>query len=115
MSFDWTFGRKLAAGFAIPVITLIVVGLFAYQNTHHLIENDRVVAHTYQARKALADLVSSFKDAETGQRGFVITGQESFLEPYQSALGEIESAFERLRKLTSDNEAQQRRLDALRP
>jgi methyl-accepting chemotaxis protein len=55
------------------------------------------------------------KDAETGQRGYIITGVDSYLEPYQSALAAIKSTVENVRKLTADNPNQQRRLAALSP
>ena len=49
------------------------------------------MTHTHQVRGELADLLSELKDAETGQRGYVITGDESYLEPYKSALTAIKS------------------------
>jgi CHASE3 domain sensor protein len=115
MSINWTFGRKLAGGFAVPAVTLLVIGLFAYQNTHYLIENDKWVAHTFQVRRQLVDLASFLKDAETSQRGFVISGNETFLERYQAGLAGVEKAFDNARKLISDNEGEQRRLDSVRP
>jgi methyl-accepting chemotaxis protein len=63
----------------------------------------------------LADLLSELKDAETGQRGYIITGVDSYLEPYQSALGAVKGTIENVRKLTADNANQQRRLGALSP
>jgi len=115
MSLDWTFGRKLAAGFAIAVLTVLLIGGFGYQSTHRLIENDRWVVRSHQVRRQLAALPFLLIEAETGMRGFVITGNETFLEPYQAALGEIDGTFATARKLTSDNADQQHRLDALRP
>jgi methyl-accepting chemotaxis protein len=115
MDLTWTFGRKLGAGFALAALTLLLVAVFGYQSTHRLIENDRWVSHTQQVRFRLADLVSLMKDAETGQRGYVITANDQFLEPYQAALPQIDTAFNDLRTLTSDNPDQQRRLDAARP
>jgi methyl-accepting chemotaxis protein len=115
MPLNWTFGRKLAAGFTIAAATLLIVAAFGYQNTHHLIENDRWVNHTYQVRRELSDLVSALKDAETGQRGFIITGSESFLEPYQAGIGVVDKIFDDIRKLTSDNAEQQHRLEVARP
>src|SRR4051812_46756488 len=41
-------------------------------------------------------LLSTVKDAETGQRGFVITGDESYLEPYEAALRQIEGEIDQL-------------------
>ncbi|MES1184942.1 MAG: CHASE3 domain-containing protein [Myxococcales bacterium] len=113
MRINWTFGRKLALGFAIAVLTVLVIGISGYRSTEHLIENDRWVTHTHEVRTKLADLLSFLKDGETGQRGFVITGDENFLEPYRAALPEIAKTMAEVRGLTSDNEAQQRRLNAL--
>ena len=115
MQINWTFGRKLALGFAIAVLTLLLIGLSGYRSTQHLIENDRWVSHTHEVRTKLADLISFLKDAEAGQRGFVISGEEAFLEPYRASLPEIAKLAEELRGLTADNDVQQRRLAALQP
>ncbi|HKO53718.1 MAG TPA: CHASE3 domain-containing protein [Polyangiaceae bacterium] len=115
MAINWTFGRKLAAGFSLAVLTLLLVGISGYRSTAHLIENERWVSHTQEVRTKLADLISAAKDAEGGQRGFVITGDEAFLEPYRAALPEITRLTSEIRGLTADNEAQQRRLNALQP
>ncbi len=115
MRINWTFGRKLALGFAIAVLTLIVIGFSGYRSTEHLIENDRWVTHTHEVRTKLADLLSSLKDAETSQRGFVITADESFLEPYARSLPDIAKTLSELRSLTADNDVQQRRLSTLQP
>src|SRR5262249_51648566 len=69
---------------------------------------------TYQVRTDLSELLSVLQDVETGYRGFVITGEDAFLEPYQAALPKIEGRYSDLRKMTSDNARQQERLDALR-
>src|SRR5712691_10631023 len=103
MDLNWTFGKRLGAGFALAGIALLLVATAGYWSIHSLVENDRWVTHTYQTRIALANLVSSLKDAETGQRGFVITGNESFLEPYQAALVSVDKVFDYVRRLTADN------------
>jgi len=115
MQINWTFGRKLALGFSIAVLTLLLVGLSGYRSTARLIENDRQVSHTHEVRVKLADLISFLKDAETGQRGFVITGDEAFLEPYRTSLAEISRTTNELRALLADNDTQQRRLALLQP
>src|SRR5450432_1086950 len=112
---SWTFGRKLGVGFAVAALALLVVATVGYQSTHRLIENDAQVDHTQQVRLRIADLLSLLKDAETGQRGYVITGRDDFLEPYRSALPNIDHAFQDLHELTLDNPAQQQRLTELRP
>ncbi len=111
----WTVGRKIGAGFAVPVAILIVIGWVAYENTNRLIETSRQVAHTYQVLEELEGLLSRMTDAETGVRGYTITGEESYLEPYRAATSRIQDGIKRIGELTSDNQRQQRRLDALRP
>jgi methyl-accepting chemotaxis protein len=115
MGESWTFGRKLAFGFSLAALTLLVIAGFGYQTTQHLIENDRWVTHTTSVREGLARLVSTLTDAETGQRGFVITGKDDFLEPHTRAVSEIERHFAEIRTLTNDNPNQQRRLNDVRP
>jgi len=115
MAQSWTFGRKVGAGFAVSALTLLIVAAAGYRNIDSLIENETWVSHTQQVRRGIAELLSELKDAETGQRGFVITTNKSFLEPYQSALTEIDKTYEELRKSTIDNPEQQHRLDAARP
>ncbi len=115
MPVTWTFGKKIAAGFTCSALALLVVAIVGYQSTHHLIANDELVSHTHQVRRDIAELISLLKDAETGQRGFVITGDESYLEPYLSARAAIDKMFDEVRRLTADDVHQQQRLDAARP
>jgi methyl-accepting chemotaxis protein len=112
---NWTVSKRLVVGFGLAALTLAVIAVASYRNTYRLIENDAWVAHTYQVQTGLADLLSELKDAETGQRGYIITGVDSYLEPYQSALAAVKGTLENVRKLTADNPNQQRRLAALAP
>jgi methyl-accepting chemotaxis protein len=112
---DWTFGRRLAVGFGLAGLTLLIIAIVSYRTTYNLVENDGLVAHTYEVRAELTDLVSELKDAETGQRGFLITGIDSYLEPHQTALGALKATFAKLQKLTADNPNQQRRLASISP
>jgi methyl-accepting chemotaxis protein len=113
MPLNWTFGRKLGAGFAMATLTLVVIAFSGYRSTQHLIENSRWVNHAQQVRMDLTGLLSMLKDVETGLRGYVITGNDAFLE--ETDADQINRAFANLRKLVSDNESQLRRLDAARP
>jgi methyl-accepting chemotaxis protein len=112
---NWTVARRLIVSFGLAALTLVVIAVASYRNTYRLIDNDAWVAHTYQVQTELADLVSELKDAETGQRGYLLTGDDSYLAPYLSALPALKGTLEDVRKLTSDNPNQQRRLTALSP
>ncbi|HTP25673.1 MAG TPA: CHASE3 domain-containing protein, partial [Anaeromyxobacteraceae bacterium] len=74
-----------------------------------------MVTHTDQVLEQSQLLLSSLQDAETGQRGFLITGALSYLEPYKAALATIHEHFDRLKELTRDNPEQQQRLDEMHP
>jgi CHASE3 domain sensor protein len=115
MGQSWTFGRKIALGFGLSVVILLVVGAVAYRSTDVLIETNASVAHTHLVLEDVAQILSLLKDAETSQRGFVITGDDAFLEPYNDALGPIPRTVANLRSLTVDNLRQQRRIDAAEP
>ena len=112
---SWTNGRKIGAGFAVPLAILIAIGLVSYRSTSRLIETSHQVTHTYAVLTDLERVLSALKDAETGQRGYLLTGTERYLDPYSAAVRSIDADVKNLRKLTADNPNQQRRLDALEP
>src|SRR4051794_8090451 len=105
-----TVGKKLVTGFGLAAFTLVVISTLSYRNASLLIETERWVAHTHQVRTEFADLLSQVKDAETGQRGYIISGEDSYIEPYQAALTAIRTTLTDVKRQTSDNPNQQRRL-----
>jgi methyl-accepting chemotaxis protein len=112
---NWAFGRKIAAGFALSLILLVIIGSVAYANISKLSRTSLWVTHTHEVLEHIAGVLSALKDAETGQRGYVITGDESFLEPYRTGSSSVLNVLKELRKLTEDNPRQQKRLDAVEP
>jgi CHASE3 domain sensor protein len=112
---NWTVGQKLAGAFAVAALTLTIIAGFGYMSTARLIDNNHRVEQSHEVRLSLSEMLLVMVDAETGQRGFVVTGDEAFLEPYRSAIAVVDQSFARLRKLTADNPAQQQRLDLARP
>jgi CHASE3 domain sensor protein len=95
----WTFGKKVALGFALSSILLVAVSLIAYRSIDALASTSYHVARTHQAMERMLLLLSVMKDAETGQRGYVITGDESFLEPYTGAIASVVKVTAELREL----------------
>ncbi len=94
---------------------LILNAVVSYQATLRLIENERKVAHTHEVLGALATVVNALLDAESGQRGFIITGEGRYLAPYSSEIQVVSEHIGRLRTLTSDNPRQQERIARLEP
>lgn len=106
-----TIGKKIAAGFWLALAALLAVGLLAYTSMTSLIANGRAVTHTQEVLSGVESLMSMAKDAETGQRGFIITNNPDYLAPYTAALARSTDVVQRLRELTADSPGHQRRLD----
>jgi CHASE3 domain sensor protein/protein-arginine kinase activator protein McsA len=115
MGKEWTFGKRVGMGFAMAGLILIFVGSIGYTSTEQLIANDRLVKHTFQVRGLLGDLISLLKDCETSQRGYLISGEEAYLQPYRQAVPALPVTFEELRRLTAGNPEQQRKLEMIKP
>ncbi|MBD2525066.1 response regulator [Nostoc sp. FACHB-133] len=108
-------GTKIGVSFALSLATLTTIGLISYQSTNDLIETSRKETHTYQVLSQLEDLNLQLTNAETGQRGYIITGEQRYLEPYNAAIELLNQKVKELQKLTADNPNQQNRLDTLQP
>ena len=108
-----TVNKRLLAGFGLAAVTLLLVAGISYHNANILIDTEHWLTHTHQVRTELADLLSELKDAETGQRGYLLTGEDSYLEPYKGALATLKTTMDDVKKLTADNPDQQRRLTAI--
>jgi methyl-accepting chemotaxis protein len=112
---NWTFGRKLAAGFLIAGLALVVVGVSGYQNAGRLVEHSRMVAHTHAVRAEVAATLAALTEAESAQRELVITGAEGVDGRFSAVHAEINRAVAHVRALTADNPRQQARIQRLTP
>jgi len=108
------YGRRanLFAGMAFlaAMALLVLMGWLGYRNLADVRGASERVTHTHQVIEKLQEILTNLSDAETGQRGFIITGDQRFIEPYIAALGEIDKDLATLKRLTADNPAQQKRL-----
>jgi CHASE3 domain sensor protein len=94
-----TVNKRLVAGFGLAAFTLLLVAGISYHNANLLIDTEHWVAHTHQVRTEFADLLSDLKDAETGQRGYLLTGEDSYLEPYKGAFVAIRTTLGDLKEV----------------
>jgi PAS domain S-box-containing protein len=111
----WSIERTTTVGFALALIMVVVIGVVAYRTGEEFVETNRRVTHTVEI---LGELEAAFSDvaiAESGQRGYIITGDPSYMEPHEQVAARLEERLQRLRVLTADNPNQQVRLDALEP
>ena len=104
--------RRVRFGFTFALGCLAIVVLVSYWSLARLHENAAWVAHTHEVLDGLDALLAAATDSETAERGYVITGDESYLEPYRQSANTVGTEETRLRQLTADNAAQQQRLDS---
>ncbi|GFO69606.1 two-component system sensor histidine kinase/response regulator [Geomonas limicola] len=110
-----TRSRKpiLSLAFAVALSIFLIIGWQVHRSMEGVREADLWENHTYQVLSEVDLLFSAVKDAETGQRGFIITGLEEYLEPYRDSLGVITTKEHSLRNLSKDNARQLNRLDRI--
>jgi methyl-accepting chemotaxis protein len=111
----WNVRSKIGVGFGLTVVIFSIVGIISYQSTTELVAASEMRKHTYDVLSNLEKTFSHLKDVQRGQRGYVITGEEGYLEPYEESLKNIGPAIQELRELTADNPTQQQRIQALLP
>jgi CHASE3 domain sensor protein len=81
--------RLSVVGFALSCAILAVIGASSYHRLGELRTASRAVERTHEVRTELERIRSLLTDAETGQRGFLLTGSVSYLEPYSAALASL--------------------------
>lgn len=106
-------GRMATFGLGTALAYFVLSGAVAVYITERLrTTNDRVV-QTHQVIVAVDQLLLDVQNAETGQRGFLLTGDEQYLAPYLMATGRLDSRLTRARDLVVDDAAQQAQFDEL--
>jgi signal transduction histidine kinase len=102
-------------------ILLLLAGMIVFVNAWWAVqavrtvaENGYKLAHSWQVVHQVERVLASAVDAETGERGFLISGQDSYVEPYAAARRDLPSELDHLQSLTSDNPSQQARIADLR-
>ena len=96
-----------------PAVIVIILGALSYGGLRRTIRMRQLVAHTQSVLQTSTSLLTAVLDAETGERGYLLTRDTTFLAPYQGALPRIDSLLAQLRDLTREFPAQQARLDTL--
>ena len=102
-----------ALGLALVMIFFIASGAVAYRNVDALRANSARIWDTHDSLMTIGELLSAIQDAETGQRGYLLTGNERYLEPYRAAVTEVTSRTQALLAQTRGNAVQQANLAVL--
>jgi CheY-like chemotaxis protein/signal transduction histidine kinase len=104
---------KTLIGFLLAVIAVAIIALLSFQSLQATTASATSLAQSIQVLGRLEALLSTLIDAETGQRGFLLTGEEGYLEPYTDAKDALPDEIKAARGLLVNRPEQQRRLDAL--
>lgn len=99
--------------FFAALVVLISISLMTYRNLDNYTNEVKLVRHSSLVFRLVENVLSSVKDAETGHRGYQLTGDSSYLEPYQASIRELPAMLKELDSLVEDNRLQARYVDSL--
>ena len=111
---DWPIERKVQWGLGITVVVLCGMGMIAYALIVSFVNTSNWVIHTHLVIESTQGARTSLDDAESAVRGYLLTQDESFLEPYELVKGRIPGIILRMQLLTSDNPAQAQKVAHLK-
>ena len=106
--------QKVLLAFGFAVLAVFVIAVLAYRSTRGFIKTAEWVAHTRLVIENQETLLRHVTEAETAARGFLITGDDWFLESYQQVVDAVVADFGRLKLLVADEHSQSKRLAALK-
>jgi PAS domain S-box-containing protein len=104
--------RGLVTATVVAVLLTAAVGGISIWRVY---DNNRLVSYSYDIKDALDSLLSAITDAETGQRGFLITGDPQYLEPYQRGTTRVHEALDHLASLAAKDSLRPEQIADLRP
>ena len=90
----------------VPAVLVLLVGALAYDQARNVVADVQEVGRSHGIIEGSDDLLARAVDAETGERAFLLTGSEAFLEPYVGARADIGRSLDSLRRLTQTEPAQ---------
>ena len=99
--------------FVLSISILLFVGALNYKHNKNISNSTERVVHTYKVNLELEKIISYLKDGETGVRGYLVTRDTVFLNPYLLSRKKVNASFKTLKSLTSDNQKQQQNLNTL--
>ncbi|MEH2397379.1 GAF domain-containing protein [Nostoc sp.] len=107
------FFKRIVAGFSLASAILVLIGVVSDQNTRVSTNNGSIGKNTYNKINSLEELLSQIKDVETGQNGYIFTGKQIYLKPYQTALANVDQEIPKLKSLTTDQPNQRQQITTL--
>ena len=107
--------RGLISTVVLSFILLLAAAGLTLRISREADTADRWVVHTMEVKQILVQLETQLASAESGQRGYLITAEERFLRPVDTAAKSVPMLVRRLRTLTADDPGQQAKVEAVAP
>ncbi|MGM0547192.1 MAG: CHASE3 domain-containing protein [Bacteroidota bacterium] len=108
---SWSIYLLLAASIGFTLMT----GFIIYYGETEKTEDTRELLHTHEVIHSANQLYTTLLDAETGQRGYLLTGNDEYLKPYKDAINHVQGRLERLKKIADDKAEQELIINELQP
>ncbi|RZK17842.1 MAG: histidine kinase, partial [Flavobacterium sp.] len=105
--------NNLRIGLGLSLLILFITSLASYISIQNLIKSADLVSHSNRVMSSLDAVISTLKDAETGQRGYLLTDNKDFLEPYNGAEDHAKDLLNIIESETKDNPFQQQNVKVL--
>ena len=109
------FLLRVATGLGTATLLSISVSGLAFLSVLRTLEANRSVQEKVETIDRIRQVLDNVRDAENGQRGYVLTGENSYFDSYTSAILDLDQCFQLLRRLLADEPEKKRQLDYLQP
>ena len=107
--------KKLILWLVSSIVPIAAVGFISYQQTAEVLEAKARSEQEFSVKNELKEVLGLVRDAETGTRGYIITGKEDYLDPYIKATAKIEAHLRSLRDLVRNDEELSKDMAKLEP
>jgi PAS domain S-box-containing protein len=111
---QWSVPRKYNLAFGLTLLIMGGIAALAYGSLVRVRQANQAINHTQTVTDSIHTVLSALKDAETGQRGYLLTGKPGYLEPYNTALANLDADLNKLAQLTAGHPVHQRNIHQLR-
>ncbi|HEY8936761.1 MAG TPA: response regulator [Cyclobacteriaceae bacterium] len=108
-----TIEKKILAGFILCCLILLTVAIISFQNSEKYVDTNLWVNHTHEVLYEFEEVLISAVDGQAGARGYIITGDETYIEPFKTATDNLAIHLNKAKELTKDNPAQQHNIQML--
>jgi methyl-accepting chemotaxis protein len=112
---DWSIAQKIAVGLMLGPIALILVGIVSVITSRGLLDTEQSLVTSFQTRSAIMSTMLALLSAESAERGYVFSGDESFVKQFESEATLVPRNLDEFARLTAGDPDQRARIAAVRP